>query len=184
MGGENSAGDGKFAMNNLTALNKYLYKYRTRLVMGIVFIACSNLFGVYAPQVVRHAVDMISSQISYYRFYSGSGLDREFMKLFGLSILFFGLLVVSLAILRGIFLFFMRQTIIVMSRLIEYDQKNEIFDHYQKLHLDFYKRNNTGDLMSRITEDVSRVRMYTGPAIMYTINLLVLFVMVIYTMEE
>lgn len=150
--------------------------------MGIVFIACSNLFGVYAPQVVRHAVDMISSQISYYRFYSGSGLDREFMKLFGLSILFFGLLVVSLAILRGIFLFFMRQTIIVMSRLIEYDQKNEIFDHYQKLHLDFYKRNNTGDLMSRITEDVSRVRMYTGPAIMYTINLLVLFVMVIYTM--
>lgn len=169
-------------MNNLTALNKYLYKYRTRLVMGIVFIACSNLFGVYAPQVVRHAVDMISSQISYYRFYSGSGLDREFMKLFGLSILFFGLLVVSLAILRGIFLFFMRQTIIVMSRLIEYDQKNEIFDHYQKLHLDFYKRNNTGDLMSRITEDVSRVRMYTGPAIMYTINLLVLFVMVIYTM--
>ena len=182
MGGENSAGDGKFAMNNLTALNKYLYKYRTRLVMGIVFIACSNLFGVYAPQVVRHAVDMISSQISYYRFYSGSGLDREFMKLFGLSILFFGLLVVSLAILRGIFLFFMRQTIIVMSRLIEYDQKNEIFDHYQKLHLDFYKRNNTGDLMSRITEDVSRVRMYTGPAIMYTINLLVLFVMVIYTM--
>lgn len=182
MGGENSAGDGKFAMNNLTALNKYLYKYRTRLVMGIVFIACSNLFGVYAPQVVRHAVDMISSQISYYRFYSGSGLDREFMKLFGLSILIFGLLVVSLAILRGIFLFFMRQTIIVMSRLIEYDQKNEIFDHYQKLHLDFYKRNNTGDLMSRITEDVSRVRMYTGPAIMYTINLLVLFVMVIYTM--
>lgn len=150
--------------------------------MGIVFIACSNLFGVYAPQVVRHAVDMISSQISYYRFYSGSGLNQEFMKLFGLSILFFGLIVVSLAILRGIFLFFMRQTIIVMSRLIEYDQKNEIFDHYQKLHLDFYKRNNTGDLMSRITEDVSRVRMYTGPAIMYTINLLVLFVMVIYTM--
>lgn len=150
--------------------------------MGIVFIACSNLFGVYAPQVVRHAVDMISSQISYYRFYSGSVLDREFMKAFSLSILFFGLVVVSLAILRGIFLFFMRQTIIVMSRLIEYDQKNEIFAHYQQLHLDFYKRNNTGDLMSRITEDVSRVRMYTGPAIMYTINLLVLFVMVIYTM--
>lgn len=150
--------------------------------MGILFIACSNLFGVYAPQVVRHAVDMISNQVYYHRFYSGSGLDREFMGQFGLSILLFGLVVVVLAIMRGIFLFFMRQTIIVMSRLIEYDQKNEIFNHYQQLHLDFYKRNNTGDLMSRITEDVSRVRMYTGPAIMYTINLLVLFFMVIYTM--
>ncbi|MBK9732315.1 MAG: ABC transporter ATP-binding protein [Chitinophagaceae bacterium] len=169
-------------MNHLKALHKYLYKYRLRLAMGIVFITCSNLFGVYSPQVVRHAVDMITSQISYHQFYSKSGLDHEFMKLFGISILFFGMVVVVLAILRGIFLFFMRQTIIVMSRLIEYDQKNEIFAHYQKLHLDFYKRNNTGDLMSRITEDVSRVRMYTGPAIMYTINLLVLFIMVIYTM--
>ncbi len=150
--------------------------------MGIVFIACSNLFGVYAPQAVRHAVDMITSQIAYHHFYTGSGLYRDFMKVFGMSILFFGMVVVVLAILRGIFLFFMRQTIIVMSRLIEYDQKNEIYAHYQQLHLDFYKRNNTGDLMSRITEDVSRVRMYTGPAIMYTINLLVLFVMVIYTM--
>lgn len=150
--------------------------------MGILFIACSNLFGVYAPQVVRHAVDLISSQIAYHQLYSGTGLFDVFMKQFGTAILFFGLLVVMLAILRGVFLFFMRQTIIVMSRLIEYDQKNEIFEHYQRLHLDFYKRNNTGDLMSRITEDVSRVRMYTGPAIMYSINLLVLFFMVIYTM--
>ena len=140
--------------------------------MGILFIACSNLFGVYAPQVVRHAVDLISSQIAYHQLYSGTGLFDVFMKQFGTAILFFGLLVVMLAILRGVFLFFMRQTIIVMSRLIEYDQKNEIFEHYQRLHLDFYKRNNTGDLMSRITEDVSRVRMYTGPAIMYSICLL------------
>lgn len=150
--------------------------------MGILFIACSNLFGVYAPQVVRHAVDLISGQIAYHQLYSGSGLFKVFMKQFGTAILFFGLLVVLLAVLRGVFLFFMRQTIIVMSRLIEYDQKNELFEHYQRLHLDFYKQNNTGDLMSRITEDVSRVRMYTGPAIMYTINLLVLFFMVIYTM--
>jgi ATP-binding cassette subfamily B protein len=105
------------------------------------------------------------------------------MKIFGFSILFFGIIVVVLAILRGIFLFFMRQTIIVMSRLIEYDQKNEIFAHYQQLHLDFYKRNNTGDLMSRITAAVSRVRMSTGPAIMYALNLIVLFVMVIYTIS-
>jgi ATP-binding cassette subfamily B protein len=131
---------------------------------------------------VRHAVDLITSEISYHHYFSDTGLEKGFMQDFGLSILFFGLIVVGLAIMRGIFLFFMRQTIIVMSRLIEYDQKNELYNHYQQLHLDFYKKNNTGDLMSRITEDVSRVRMYTGPAIMYTINLAVLFIMVIYTM--
>lgn len=169
-------------MKNLKSLNKHLFRYRYRLMLGIIFIAFANVFGVYSPQVVRNAVDSVTTRINYYQFYTGSILAKEYMKIFGFSILFFGIIVVLLAILRGIFLFLMRQTIIVMSRLIEYDQKNEIFAHYQQLHLDFYKRNNTGDLMSRITEDVSRVRMYTGPAIMYTINLIVLFVMVIYTM--
>src|SRR5437868_6589429 len=169
-------------MKNLNSLNKHLYRYRYRLVLGIIFISLANVFGVYSPQVIREAVDSVTAQISYFRFFSGSKLSAVFMKDFGVSILFFGIVVVALAIVRGVFVFFMRQTIIVMSRLIEYDQKNEIFAHYQQLHLDFYKRNNTGDLMSRITEDVSRVRMYTGPAIMYTINLVVLFVMVIYTM--
>ena len=87
--------------------------------MGILFIACSNLFGVYAPQVVRHAIDMISDQIAFHQLYSGTGLFDAFMKQFGTAILFFGVLVVMLAVLRGVFLFFMRQTIIVMSRLIE-----------------------------------------------------------------
>ena len=96
------------------------------------------------------------------------------------TLLFFGFLVLLLAILKGLFMFFMRQTIIVMSRLIEYDLKNEVYDQYQKLSMSFYKRNNTGDLMNRISEDVSRVRMYLGPAIMYTINLIVLFTLVIY----
>lgn len=169
-------------MKNLKSLNKHLFRYRYRLMLGIIFIAFANVFGVYSPQVIRNAVDSVTTRINYYQFYTGSDLAREYMQIFGFSILFFGIIVVLLAILRGIFLFFMRQTIIVMSRFIEYDQKNEIFAHYQQLHLDFYKRNNTGDLMSRITEDVSRVRMYTGPAIMYTINLIVLFVMVIYTM--
>ncbi len=125
---------------------------------------------------------MVTSQIDIYRLYDGSATQNEFLQIFSKTILFFAALVILLAIIRGVFVFLMRQTIIVMSRLIEYDQKNEVFDHYQKLHLDFYKRNNTGDLMSRITEDVSRVRMYTGPAMMYTINLIVLFVMVVYTM--
>ena len=169
-------------MKNLKSLNKHLFRYRYRLILGIIFIAFANVFGVYSPQVIRNAVDSVTTRINYYQFYTGSVLAKEYMKIFGFSILFFGIIVVILAILRGIFVFFMRQTIIVMSRLIEYDQKNEIFAHYEHLHLDFYKRNNTGDLMSRITEDVSRVRMYTGPAIMYTINLIVLFVMVIYTM--
>ncbi|HYV95725.1 MAG TPA: ABC transporter ATP-binding protein [Chitinophagales bacterium] len=169
-------------MKNLQSLNKHLFRYRYRLLLGIIFIALANVFGVYSPQVIRNAVDSVTTQISYYQFFSGSFLATGYMKIFGFSILFFAIVVVVLAIIRGVFVFFMRQTIIVMSRLIEYDQKNEIFSHYQHLHLDFYKRNNTGDLMSRITEDVSRVRMYTGPAIMYTINLVVLFAMVIYTM--
>lgn len=169
-------------MKHLRSLNKYFYKYRWRLILGIIFIICANIFGVYSPQVVRQAVDMVVSQINYYQFYKGSGNASEYLRVFGTTILFFGFVVVALAIARGIFMFFMRQTIIVMSRLIEYDQKNEIYNHYQRLHLDFYKRNNTGDLMSRITEDVSRARMYTGPAVMYTINLVVLFILVIYTM--
>ncbi|MBA2423508.1 MAG: ABC transporter ATP-binding protein [Chitinophagales bacterium] len=169
-------------MNKLRSINKYLYKYRFRLAIGIFFIALSNGFGVLSPQVVRHAVDMITTEISYNQYFVDTGLETDFIRHFGKTILLFGLIVVVLAIFRGLFLFFMRQTIIVMSRLIEYDQKNEIYNHYQKLDLDFYKRNTTGDLMSRITEDVSRVRMYSGPAIMYTINLLVLFMLVIFTM--
>lgn len=169
-------------MKNLRSLNKYFYKYRWRLILGILFIIGANIFGVYAPQVVRQAVDTVIAQISYYRFYAGGKHETDFLRSFSSTILFFGVTVVALALIRGVFVFFMRQTIIVMSRLIEFDQKNELYRHYQELHLDFYKRNNTGDLMSRITEDVSRARMYTGPAMMYTINLVVLFVMVIYTM--
>jgi len=103
-------------------------------------------------------------------------------KLISSSIFIFGLLVLLMALLKGIFMFFMRQTIIVMSRLIEYDMKNEIFQHYQVLDSSFYSHNNTGDLMNRISEDVSRVRMYLGPAIMYTINLVVMFILVIAAM--
>jgi ATP-binding cassette subfamily B protein len=169
-------------MRNLRSLNKYFIKYRWRLILGVIFIICANIFGVYSPQVVRQAVNSIVSQIGYYRFYENGTSTADYFRTFSTSILFFAILVVALAVVRGLFMFFMRQTIIVMSRLIEFDQKNEIYKHYQELHLDFFKRNNTGDLMSRITEDVSRARMYTGPAMMYSINLIVLFVMVIFTM--
>ena len=113
-----------------------------------------------------------------------NGFDRQAMvyDIFGYSLLFFGMLILVLYLLRGLFLFFMRQTIILMSRHVEYDMKNEIYAHYQELSLGFYRRNNTGDLMNRATEDVNRVRMYVGPAIMYAINTTVLFFLIIYFM--
>ena len=100
-------------------------------------------------------------------------------QLFGRNVLFYGVLIIGLALLRGIFLFFMRQTLIVMSRHIENDQKNQIYQHYQSLPLSFYRRHSTGDLMSRISEDVSRVRMYLGPAIMYFLQLVLLFLLIV-----
>ena len=148
----------------------------------MLFVAISNLFSVLSPQVIRYSFDLVKENIGYYQLFTGFSLQSEFYNVFSSVLFFFGITVLFLALLKGVFMFFMRQTIIVMSRLIEYDMKNEMYAHYQKLSTAFYRRNNTGDLMSRITEDVSRVRMYTGPAIMYAINLIVLFVFVIATM--
>src|SRR4030095_12136870 len=100
------------------------------------------------------------------------------------NLLIFVILVLAMALLKGLFMFFMRQTIIVISRYIEFDLKNDIYKHYQELDYNFYTTNNTGDLMNRISEDVSRVRMYVGPAIMYTVNLIVMFILVIYAMLQ
>lgn len=142
----------------------------------------SNIFGVIPAQVIRLAFDLVTENIAVYRLFDG--FDRQIIikEIFGQSLLLFGAMVLLLALLRGIFLFFMRQTIILTSRHIEYDLKNEIYHHYQELSMAFYRRNNTGDLMNRVTEDVSRVRMYLGPAIMYTINTIVLFMLIIVAM--
>lgn len=169
-------------MNSLAYLNKYLHKYRFRLILGTIFVTVSNFFGVIPAQLIRMAFDLVSENIGIMRLYNGFDLQPSAYSVFGSIVLLFGALVLLMAILRGIFLFFMRQTIIVVSRLIEYDLKNEIYTHYQNLSLAFYRRNNTGDLMNRITEDVSRVRMYLGPAIMYSINTVALFLLVIVTM--
>lgn len=169
-------------MKNLAYLNKFFFKYRWRLVPGIFFVILSNLFGVLPAQVIRVAFDLVNENISIYRLYAGFERQSLIYEIFGYSLLLFGFAVLALALLRGIFLFFMRQTIILMSRHIEYDLKNEIYQHYQELSLSFFRRNNTGDLMNRVTEDVSRVRMYIGPAIMYTINTIVLFLLVIWAM--
>ena len=169
-------------MKELAVLNKYFLKYRWHLLLGIVFVSLSNYFRVLQPQMIREALDLVVENIGLFRLYNGFELQKELYGILGQTLLFFGILVVILAILMGIFMYFMRQTIIVMSRLTEYDIRKEIFDHYEKLHLAFYKKNNTGDLMSRITEDVSKVRMYLGPALLYGINLVSLFVFVIYSM--
>jgi ATP-binding cassette subfamily B multidrug efflux pump len=169
-------------MKHLAYLNKFFFKYKWRLIPGVLFVIISNVFAVLSAQVVRIAFDLVTENIGVYQLFSGFNRQSVTYKIFGTSLLFFGMLVLTLALLRGLFLFFMRQTLILMSRHIEYDLKNEIYDHYQKLSLAFYRRNNTGDLMNRVTEDVSRVRMYLGPGIMYTINTVVLFIMVIYAM--
>lgn len=169
-------------MKELAYLNKFFYKYRWRLVPGVLFVIISNIFGVLPAQVVRVAFDLVTENISTYQLFTGFGRQALVYDIFGSSLLLFGVLVLLLALLRGLFLFFMRQTIILMSRHIEYDMKNEIYSHYQRLSLAFYRRHNTGDLMNRVTEDVSRVRMYIGPGIMYSINTVILFILVIYAM--
>ena len=149
---------------------------------GILFVTISNLFGILPAQLTRNALDVVAANISTYVLFDGFNLQSDFYKLLMHNIFLFGVMVLAMALLKGVFMFLMRQTIIVMSRRIEYDMKNEIYGHYQSLGLDFYNKNNTGDLMNRISEDVGRVRMYVGPAIMYTINLLVLFILVIWAM--
>jgi ATP-binding cassette subfamily B multidrug efflux pump len=169
-------------MNELRYLNKFFYKYRWKLIPGVIFVIISNFFAVLPAQIIRLALDLVNENISLYRLFNGFDRQEILYKIFGSSLLFFGGLVLLMALTRGLFLFFMRQTIILTSRHIEYDLKNEIYNHYQKLNLAFFKRNNTGDLMNRVTEDVSRVRMYLGPAIMYTINTVVLFILIITAM--
>lgn len=145
-------------------------------------VTTANFFNVLKPQMVRNALDLVVDNLQLFHLYDGFDLQTTFFEEFGKTLLFFGVLVLVLAVIQGIFMYFMRQTIIVMSRLIEYDMRKEIFQHYEKLSLGFYKKNNTGDLMSRITEDVTKVRMYVGPAILYGINLTSLVIMVVISM--
>ncbi|WP_017731304.1 ABC transporter ATP-binding protein [Nafulsella turpanensis] len=166
-------------MKELNYLNKYLLKYKRYLILGTLFLIISNIFAIVPAQVVRYAFDLVKENIEVYRLYRDFELQESIFDMFAHSIFVYGLIILAMAILRGVFLFLVRQTIIAMSRHIEYDLKNEIYEHYQSLPLSFYRRNNTGDLMSRISEDVSKVRMYLGPAIMYGINLVTLFLILI-----
>ena len=166
-------------MKALARLNPYLVRYKWYLILGTLFTIISNLFGVIPAQLVRYALDLVGETLDFYYLFEGSSTQPFLYEVFTTSILLFGFLILLMALLKGFFLFLVRQTIIVMSRHIEFDMKNDIYAHYQTLPLSFYRQNNTGDLMARISEDVSKVRMYVGPSLMYGINLIVLFVLVI-----
>jgi len=166
-------------VKELAHLNKYLFKYKWHLILGTVFLIISVAFQIIPAQLVRNSIDLVAENLSLQKVVMGLSNQAEFEDVIKSSILVYGVTILALALLRGFFLFLVRQTIIVMSRLIEYDLKNEVYVHYQSLPLSFYRANNTGDLMNRISEDVSKVRMYLGPAIMYGVNLVVLFGMLI-----
>ena len=157
-------------MRALQYLNKYLYKYRIRLLLGLFFTISAKIFAVIAPSLVGDSITVVNRYLT-----EPSENFNETKTILLQNIAF----IVGAAILSGLFTFTMRQTIINVSRFIEFDLKNEIYQHYQRLSLNFYKNNRTGDLMNRISEDVSKVRMYFGPALMYSINTVSLFMIVI-----
>jgi len=162
-------------MSSLFYLNKYLIKYKWYLILGILFIAISNIFGVLMPAVVKNTINSIIDTVEV------NLTDLSFNDILKMALISSGIYILY-SILSGFFLFLTRQTIIKMSRFIEFDLKNEIYNQYQRLSFSFYKENSTGDLMNRISEDVSKVRMYLGPGIMYTINLVIRFVLILFFM--
>jgi ATP-binding cassette subfamily B protein len=179
-------------VKELSALNVFFWKYRARFFIGIVFVIATNYLAVLAPQITGYVVGLVQAKLprakpvtTVHNEMVTMGIDQignYYNFTFAGLVTFCSLVILILAIIRGVFMFFMRQTIIVMSRHIEFDQKNQVYEHYQKLDTEFYKTHSTGDLMSRITEDVSRVRMYTGPSLMYLINLVSLIGFCLYNM--
>ncbi len=161
-------------MKSLLTLNKYFYKYRWKLLAGLFFVAISVVFGILPAELVRESFNIVENAITAYK--DDPNFDYTDLRN---KLILYGVIIIASSLLKGLFMFFMRQTIIVVSRHIEYDMKNAIFDQYQRLSLAFYKRNRTGDLMNRISEDVSRVRMYVGPAIMYTMNVSMNLILII-----
>lgn len=151
-------------MQALKYLNKYLIKYKWLLGVGALFVIISVVFKLFPALLIRNSFDTIAEVIENYK--TGQ-VQNDIVRW---ELIKYGLYIIASAILQGIFMYFMRQTIVVMSRHIEYDLKNIVFDQYQRLTQRFFKQNNTGDLMNRISEDVGKVRMYVGPAIMYALN--------------
>ncbi|MBT8305760.1 MAG: ABC transporter ATP-binding protein/permease [Maribacter sp.] len=156
-------------MKELKHLNKYFRKYGLKLFVGMIITVIAKIFQLVMPSYANKSIKVVEDYIK-------GDIAQEMAKS---QLLQFILIIIGAALLSGFFTFLMRQTIIYVSRYIEYDLKNEIFDHYQFLSLNFYKKNRTGDLMNRISEDVSQVRMYAGPALMYGMNTITLFACII-----
>jgi ATP-binding cassette subfamily B multidrug efflux pump len=172
------------SLSPLSSLNKYFIKYKWHFLGGIFFVAISNVFGIIPAKLIRYALDASGMQISWYKLTSQFQQGATVESTISFNLLVFAMLVLLMALLKGFFMFLMRQTLIVASRHIEYDMKNEIYGHYQELDHAFYSSNSTGDLMNRISEDVGRVRSYVGPAVMYTVNLVVTMILVISAMVQ
>ena len=154
-------------MKSLRYLDKYFIKYKWRLLLGIFITVLSKILALQIPKIIGKSLNAVESYMK------GDILDKSIVKE---QLLWNILLIVGVSVFAGILTFVMRQMIIVTSRLIEFDLKNEIYKQYQRLSINFYKKNRTGDLMNRISEDVSKVRMYFGPAIMYSMNMIFLFI--------
>lgn len=168
-------------MKQLFTLNRYFFQYKWHLLLGIIFVTGSNYFGILIPQKIGEALDLVQNKILLYK-QLPSNAQSDFYDELGDTLFIFGLIVTGFVIVKGLLMYFMRQTIIVMSRLIEYDMRKEVYEHLQTLDQVFYRKNQTGDIMARISEDVSKVRNYLGPGILYGINLVSLFAMTIYAM--
>lgn len=169
-------------MRSLTAVNKYFIKYKVRFLLGLLFITLHNVFKTLQPIYIGLALGKVTVSIKNYH-QATTLVSKELIYNDTISFLMsYGLTILVFSIISGIFLFLNRQTIIVMSRLIEFDQKNELYQHFQSLPLDFYRKSNTGDLMARISEDVGKVRMYFGPAVMYGTNMITSTILTVGTM--
>ncbi len=161
-------------MKALKHLNKYFFKYKNRLIFGVIITIIAKIFSLFTPRLVGASINVVSDRLN------GKITEEVFRNELMINIL----MLIGAAVIAGLFTFLMRQTIINVSRYVEYDLKNEIYQHYQVLSLNFYKSNRTGDLMNRISEDVGKVRMYVGPALMYTINTITLFTVAIIYMTS
>ena len=157
-------------MGELKYLNKFFYHYRSKIIIGIIITIIARIFALVAPNLIGNSITLIE------QYTLNNSIELGYLKEQLLKNIIF---IILSALIAGLFTFIMRQTLINVSRFIEYDLKNEIFQKYQELNVKFYKNNRVGDLMNRISEDVSKVRMYVGPALMYTINTISLFVIII-----
>jgi ATP-binding cassette subfamily B protein len=164
-------------LKELKKLNKYFVKYKWLFLSGILSVIIASIFQIYPAKYVREATNLVALALKNVT--KESSHEDLYHTLFK-----FSFLIIGFSLLRGLFMYFMRQTLVVMSRHIEYDLKNEIYKKYQSLDMEFYRQNQTGDLMNRISDDVSRVRMYIGPAVMYTVNLIVTCSITIYVMFQ